>query len=256
MTMEQYGALKPLLKSLVTLRCRERGIGIEDFPEGELWTLQGGLENVRRVAGIDLAAKGAIRDDAEVLREQDERELERFSRTIPIRYRDANLEQDFSARFVDDLKAGQSGVVVGGNGIGKTRLAWALAMRWKAEKPRCTVRIVKGAALLSEAKAVEGDWYRYIEDEYGRCDHLFIDEIDKIKGSEADWMLLTYLIDYRYEWCRQTVVMGNCSKDETLRLIGQSSYSRLSGDGARAYSLSGTDKRRDSRREERWHGSF
>ena len=249
MTNEQYEALKPLLRSLVALRCRERGISIADFPEEELWKLQGGLDRVKNLTGIDLAQKATIRNDGEIVKEQDERELERFRRTIPLRYRDADLGRDFMAPFVSDLRAGQSGVVVGGNGIGKTRLAWALAIRWKTEKPRCTVRIVKGAALLSEVKSVEGDWYRYIEDEYGSVDHLFIDEIDKIKGSEADWMLLTYLIDYRYEWMRQTVVMGNCSKDETLSLIGQSSYSRLSGDGARAYSLSGTDKRRQDYRE-------
>ena len=58
-------------------------------------------------------------------------------------------------------------------------------------------------------------------------------------------MLLTYLIDYRYEWMKQTVVMGNCTKDEAIKLLGQSSYSRLAGDGAEAYHLVGTDRRKE-----------
>ena len=172
--------------------------------------------------------------------------LASFLSSIPPRYREADLRKDFTqSEFISALESGQSGIVVGSNGIGKTRLAWALARSWKELNPLDSVAVVKGAALLSEVKAAEGDWYRYVREAYGMQHHLFIDEIDKIRGSESDWMILTYLIDYRYEWMRQTVVLGNCSKDEALSLLGQSSYSRLSGDGARAYSLSGTDRRKE-----------
>ena len=83
---------------------------------------------------------------------------------------------------------------------------------------------------------------------YGReLSLLIIDEIDKIYGSQADFLLLTYLIDIRYEDCLQTIVLGNKSKDTTVdSLIGSSSFSRLSGDGARARYLVGPDKRKEA----------
>ncbi len=248
MTKEQFDGFGPMEQQIIMTRCREMGTRIEEFSYEDAVRLGIGVNRFKAIIGKDITTRPA-KSDEEIEREEQQGILESFLRTVPARYRDADLSKDFHATFIEDLRKGQSAIVVGGNGIGKTRLAWALAQAWKREVPRCTVRIVKGAALLSEVKSIEGDWYRYIETEYGKCDHLFIDEIDKIKGSEADWMLLTYLIDYRYEWMRQTVVMGNCSKEETLNLIGQSSYSRLSGDGARAYSLSGTDKRRQDYRE-------
>lgn len=240
MTKEQFDRFGPISQIVIKMQCETKGIRLEELSYEEAVELE------RRTVNPKKITPRPAKSDEEIEREKQQGILESFLRTVPARYRDADLSKDFHATFIEDLRKGQSAIVVGGNGIGKTRLAWALAQAWKREVPRCTVRIVKGAALLSEVKSIEGDWYRYIETEYGRCDHLFIDEIDKIKGSEADWMLLTYLIDYRYEWMRQTVVMGNCSKEETLSLIGQSSYSRLSGDGARAYSLSGTDKRLNS----------
>ncbi len=243
MIQQFYSTLTPFWQAMVTKHCKEKNISVDDFSMADFENLKKGTERVAALLGRDVEELKV----EEVNRKNDEirTKLRSFEQTVPARYKDANLERDFHASFIELLKNGQSGVVVGGNGIGKTRLAWALARFWKQQDPNCSVQIVKGAELLSEVKAVEGDWYRYIRDQYGRSEHLFIDEIDKIKGSEADWMLLTYLIDYRYEWCWQTVVLGNCDKAEAMRLLGQSSYSRLSGDGAEAYHLVGTDRRKE-----------
>ena len=243
MTDEEFRKLSPFYRDLVLSRCRSQKVSLADFSMDSFQELKGKTIRLAKALGKDPESLKV----EEVDRKNDELRirLKTWENTIPARYRDADLARDFHAPFIERLKNGQSGVVVGGNGIGKTRLAWALARYWKQQNPLCSVQIVKGAELLSEVKAVEGDWYRYIRDRYGDSEHLFIDEIDKIKGSEADWMLLTYLIDYRYEWCWQTVVLGNCDKDETMRLLGQSSYSRLSGDGAEAYHLTGTDRRKE-----------
>ena len=239
----EFAALSPFWQSIVRKRCQELKCSIWDFSMDSFSELQRRTLRLAKALGKD---PESLRIE-EIDRKNDELrvKLKVFESSVPTRYRNADIQRDFHAPFVELLKNGQSGVVVGGNGIGKTRLAWALARYWKHENPNATVQIVKGAELLSEVKAVEGDWYRYLREEYGKSEHLFIDEIDKIKGSEADWMLLTYLIDYRYEWCWQTVVLGNCGKDEALRLLGQSSYSRLSGDGAEAYHLVGTDRRKE-----------
>ena len=242
MIRQFYLTLSPYWQKMVDRECKAKGISLDDFPMADFEKLKKGTERVASLLGRNVEELKV--DDVSRKNDELKTKLRLFMQSVPERYRAAELEKDFSAPFISRLRDGQSGVVVGGNGIGKTRLAWALAIFWKQQDPSCTVQIVKGAELLSEVKATEGDWYRYIREGYGQSAHLFIDEIDKIKGSEADWMLLTYLIDYRYEWMRQTVVLGNCGKDEAMRLLGQSSYSRLSGDGAEAYHLVGTDKRK------------
>ncbi len=244
MTDQEFRALSPMWQKLVLSRIQHDRRRLADFTQAELDRLR---TNVGRVSSLTGKSPEDMKiEEVDSKLREESAALSDFQRRIPKRYREADIEKDFHSPFVMKLFNGQSGVVIGGNGIGKTRLAWALAAAWKKQKPFSEAAIiVKGAELLSEVKAIDGDWYRYIRDTYGRNEHLFIDEIDKIKGSEADWMLLTYLIDYRYEWMKQTVVMGNCTKDEAIKLLGQSSYSRLAGDGAEAYHLVGTDRRKE-----------
>ena len=244
MTDQEFRALSPMWQKLVLSRIQHDRRRLADFTQAELDRLR---TNVGRVSSLTGKSPEDMKiEEVDSKLREESAALSDFQRRIPKRYREADIEKDFHSPFVMKLFNGQSGVVIGGNGIGKTRLAWALAAAWKKQKPFSEAAIiVKAAELLSEVKAIDGDWYRYIRDTYGRNEHLFIDEIDKIKGSEADWMLLTYLIDYRYEWMKQTVVMGNCTKDEAIKLLGQSSYSRLAGDGAEAYHLVGTDRRKE-----------
>ena len=142
------------------------------------------------------------------------------------------------------LRSGSSGVIVGGNGVGKTHMSWALAKDWKRSNPRCSVAIVNAINLLGCIKSISGDWYTEIEDRFGMADHLVIDEIDKVFATDADRLLLFDLINFRYSWARQTIVMGNCDKDRLIDIVGQSSYSRLSGTGCVSRNLIGGDKRR------------
>lgn len=247
MTSGRFSGLMPVYRQMIIQECHSRNIPIDEFTEDDFQILK---ERIDRAAAMAGKKAEEIRLSEEASENETRRQalLQSFEKTVPARYRDADLYSDFTivpGGFIESFMKGQSGVLAGGNGLGKTRLAWALARHWKNEDPACSVEIVKGAALLSEIKATEGDWYRYVREGYGKADHLFIDEIDKIKGSEADWMLLTYLIDFRYEWCRQTIVIGNCTRENVIQLIGQSSYSRLAGDGAEAYHLTGKDRRKE-----------
>lgn len=178
--------------------------------------------------------------------------LKCLAKETPTRYLGASLD-DFGIRSPlsaekGSLMAGESKLLIGTAGIGKTRLAWALMRYWTEAGETC--RAVKAQELLSEMKALQAkgiDTYGEIRSRYGRdLQHLVIDEIDKIYGTQADYMLLSFLIDIRYEEMIQTVVMGNRPKDRSVEdLLGSASFSRLSGDGAEARYVVGKDLRRD-----------
>lgn len=163
---------------------------------------------------------------------------------VPTLYKDAEITDFKDTDWMRALRSGSSGVIVGGNGVGKTHMSWALAKDWKRTNPRCSVAIVNAINLLGCIKSISGDWYTEIEDRFGMADHLVIDEIDKVFATDADRLLLFDLINFRYSWARQTIVMGNCDKDRLIDIVGQSSYSRLSGTGCVSRNLIGGDKRR------------
>ena len=163
---------------------------------------------------------------------------------VPTLYKDAEISDFKDTEWMRALRSGSSGVIVGGNGVGKTHMSWALAKDWKRANPRCSVAIVNAINLLGCIKSISGDWYTEIEDRFGMADHLVIDEIDKVFATDADRLLLFDLINFRYSWARQTIVMGNCDKDRLIDIVGQSSYSRLSGTGCVSRNLIGGDKRR------------
>lgn len=163
---------------------------------------------------------------------------------IPTRYANSEIRDFLDTSWLRDLREGKSGVILGGNGLGKTHMAWALAKDWMRRDRHTKVLIVNAINLLSSIKAMEGDWHSAIEDLYGEADHLVIDEIDKLYASQADQLLLFDLINHRYEWARQTIVMGNCEKEKLIEIIGQSAFSRLSGADCITRILNGEDKRR------------
>jgi len=105
------------------------------------------------------------------------------------------------------------------------------------------VEIVKAQKLLFDIKTADNP-YEYIERNYGRrVKRLVIDEIDKIFESKADFVYFFYLVDYRYEWMLQTLVIGNGDQASFLEALGQSVFSRLTGDGGVFIQFDGKDKR-------------
>lgn len=172
----------------------------------------------------------------------EETKLKAFESIIPPRYRDAEIS-DFGEglqKKIEQLVEGGSAIVLGGNGVGKTRMAWAIAKALKRRKKE--VVYVKAQILLFDIKR-QDDPYRYCEKEFGRCDCLIIDEIDKIFESKADFIYLNYLFDYRSEWGRQNIVLGNGDRQTFLASLGQSIFSRLRGNGGQEITLTGKDRR-------------
>jgi len=172
----------------------------------------------------------------------EEAKLKAFESIIPPKYRSAEIS-DFSTgiqKKMNQLVEGGNAIVFGINGVGKTRMAWAVAKGIKRRGKE--VRYVKAQTLLFDIKR-QDDPYRYCEKEFGRCDCLIVDEIDKIFDSKADFIYLNYLIDYRSEWERQNIVLGNGDRQTFLASLGQSIFSRLRGDGGQEITLTGKDRR-------------
>jgi DNA replication protein DnaC len=169
--------------------------------------------------------------------------LRNWSRTTPPRFREADI------RFIgmgDRGKAildGASALILGPNGSGKTYTGYALTKAW-AEMGHDAM-LIKATELLGKVKTAT-DPFKAARDMFGRSvRHLVIDEVDKIFESKADFVYLNYLIDHRYEWMLQTVALGNGDKDGFIAAMGQSIYSRLTGDGGIGVVLNRADRRKE-----------
>lgn len=164
-----------------------------------------------------------------------------FLKSIPPRYRNASVNDLKMSVTTQSLLNGASGVILGSNGNGKTHLEWALGRAW-AEKGE-SVKIVKAQEFLHTIK-FKDDPYEYMKRNLrGKVKHLIIDEIDKIFESKADFVYLNYLVDMRYEWMLQTVVVGNGTIQAFIASLGQSIFARLSGEGGVGVEMGGKDWR-------------
>lgn len=198
--------------------------------------------------------KRRIYNEAQLEAATRKQDYERFRDSIPLRYRAASLSDFDKTLFSSQIPGmldGASAIILGTNGIGKTRFAWALASHWASKDERCIV--MKAQELLSQVKGWQSqgsDTYASIRSVYGQSlPHLIIDEIDKIYGTQADFLLLSFLVDIRYEDCLQTIILGNKpERKDVADLLGSSTFSRLSGDGASAQYIVSSDRRKEEKR--------
>lgn len=209
------------------------------------------LSNAEKESIVKLSLKeNSDKQDALKRAEEEQKKAEQESKRekayiswcetcVPRRYKDAK-RADFMDSVAPLFSLEQSALIIGGNGIGKSHLAWAIAK--DAKKAGKAVEVINLYRLLSEIKSTP-NWYENL-DVYTRYDVLIIDEYDKCHGSESDFVLLSELIDQRYDEMLPTIVIGNGDDQQAQRLLGQSVYSRLTGDGGKLYKLGGTDRRR------------
>lgn len=207
-----------------------------------------GREELDVLYKADLDKQKQEREELEIEERRIEaakRKAERFAewlKTVPDRYKDAKIEDLKMGREAQRILEGASALVLGNNGAGKNHFIWALAKEWKKNDEE--VRIEKAQELLFRIKTQE-DPYAYIRKNYGKnIKHLIIDEIDKIFESKADFVYLFYLIDFRYEWCLQSMILGNGDKEGFISVLGQSIYSRLTGEGGVYLQHKGEDRRK------------
>ena len=175
-----------------------------------------------------------------------------FKRIIPEEYRTATV-QDFPA--IKDLivgpiiEKGMSAILYGGNGVGKTRLAWALMREFRKEGISSSYDNL--AAFLAQLSSLAMIQKRSAIDviECGMVKQIGVmifDECDKTEIEGNAFRNFSYLINRRYEEGKQTLIFCNALNDDELRhKLGDSIVSRFHSEswGAKVFFLGNNDKR-------------
>mgnify|MGYP001053217720 CR=1 FL=1 len=164
---------------------------------------------------------------------------ERISRQvqeIPARYRSTAFEHyqctsDRQRAVVTRIRdAQQSFLLYGGNGTGKTMLAFA-KYRQLIESGK-QVKYILAMDFFDEVKQSFADQStRKLIEAYSRCDYLIIDEIDKRYGSQHEYLQLYRLINARYNELKHTMLITNADRSQLVEVVGQSVIDRLIEDG-------------------------
>jgi DNA replication protein DnaC len=165
---------------------------------------------------------------------------------IPSRYAAARL--DDVARVPDDCRAEYAATcqrlaklqarsatvaLIGTRGPGKTHMACALGNAFIAAGR--SVRFVKALAYV---EAIKDTWDAkqsrrrkgQIEGAFTRCELLIIDQFHHRFESPTEDLLLTRLIDDRYDEQRATIIISNQTEDAFRKAVGPDTADRIEDD--------------------------
>lgn len=156
-----------------------------------------------------------------------------------------DLDRDFKDRSecIEMIKNGESMLLYGPNGVGKSHLAWAVKLYF--------VKIGK-SVLLDECYHIKSFINRNnmdadeIEEYYAdRFDMLIVDEFEKVSMTDAFYQTFSFIINKRYEKKKQTILLGNGDFETVKEMLGQSILSRFTSKqwGASIMEFSGRDRR-------------
>ncbi len=151
-----------------------------------------------------------------------------------------STEYSPAQRQVMSLIVGQrrSGIVIGGNGTGKTLLLSRCQVDLLEEGVQAKIldapeMFERLRGVIDRHESVES----YIRDKWAGIPCLFIDEADKAYGSQMEFLNFARLVNLRWEGMLQTVVFGNFPTwEDCIGRLGQSAFDRLADvrDGFRA----------------------
>jgi DNA replication protein DnaC len=167
-----------------------------------------------------------------------------YDRTLPTRYADAHLgaithEQDPNRRATQWLDgASPTLFLVGGTGVGKTYLAYAI----------CNYAVGRGILVVAVTvsdllEAMRPDGNDEIAERAERADLLLIDDFGGEKPSEWTVERLSALIDTRVREEGRQILTTNLAYKALVPRVGERTMSRLTG-GATVVQMSGPDRRR------------
>lgn len=120
-------------------------------------------------------------------------------------------------------------ILVGITGTGKTLLACQLAQSLIARAFR-SVRYITAKGMIgeiqssygTEGKSEEGEIMRFVQ-----FDVLILDEIDALAAKENSALLLTEIINRRYNENKPVIIISNQPFDNLARYVGERVHSRL-----------------------------
>jgi len=167
--------------------------------------------------------------------------------TVPVRFKDCcfanyNPPNDKAKKalmsFVN-YEFDHSLILIGGVGTGKTHLAVALCLA-AVEFGRMTI-----LTTLSEIiREVKSSWKNKATDEFGRqmteqevidkystVNFLVIDEIGSQYGSDSERIVISEIINNRYNSTRPTVIIGNITLSQAQEYLGERVIDRLKDGG-------------------------
>lgn len=209
--------------------------------------------NEEQLASLDSDIRKAKEEQRKIQeKEEEERQHEALIRktrdSFPLRYRNASLS-DFSDKIAESgreiAKGHHSAILLGSNGTGKTHFAYAVCFETIVNNKR-DATVIRAFDFMQGIKRCYSNnepTGNYLDS--FKQDVLVIDELDKIKDSEHDLTYLTYLIDKRYENMKSTVlILHAMNASEVVSIIGQSSFSRLTGYDGMILSMTGADRRK------------
>lgn len=173
-----------------------------------------------------------------------------IEKNIPDKYRSLTLA-DFpeKKKCADMIIAGSSGLIIGENGVGKTAFISVMYMEFirTGKQPAVIINAPVLMEQINKDVAAGNMLHSIIEMEWGKfLPHLFIDEMDKIRYTEASFQNLFELINYRYSWNLQTVCVANGDGNAVREKIPQAVISRLTGNKEGNFNVmfGGVDRRR------------
>lgn len=120
-------------------------------------------------------------------------------------------------------------IMIGITGTGKTLLACQLAQSLMSKASK-SVRYITAAGMVSEIQATYGREGKSEEGEimrFAQYDVLILDEIDAIRVKENASLLLTEIINRRYNENKPVIVISNQPFDNLAKFVGERVHSRL-----------------------------
>ncbi len=139
--------------------------------------------------------------------------------------------------FVDAYPNRAGLVFIGGNGAGKNHLACGIVNELQRRRGSSFTALVTTAyGLIVDLKATwdkpaDGEPRKLTHDQLlaqvKKYDIVVIDEIDQQFGSDTDRLLLTHIVNLRYEWQRPTIFIGNIARGDLRKHLGDRVIDRM-----------------------------